>query len=158
MSKIIVTDPIVQMTRQIPPAGAPQSGSAPGTSSASAGAPPAPLVFDVLEEVRAGLLGHYDPDRHPSPWRRVFQRDGVLHTSAYANSCGNIAALPLDGDIRHDFVIEVRSVLRPQAGELALLRALCEHVLAMADDGYLEGHPEWMEIVADARRANGAVR
>ena len=41
MSKISVTDPVVQMTRQIPPAGAPQSGSAPGTSSASAGAPPA---------------------------------------------------------------------------------------------------------------------
>ena len=39
--------------------------------------------------------------------------------------------------------------------ELARLRDLRDHVLAMADDGYLEGHPEWLEIVAEARIANG---
>lgn len=28
---------------------------------------------------------------------------------------------------------------------------LAEHVLAMADDAYLTGHPEWIEIVEEAR-------
>jgi hypothetical protein len=28
---------------------------------------------------------------------------------------------------------------------------LAEHVLAMADDAYLMGHPEWAEIVDEAR-------
>lgn len=30
-------------------------------------------------------------------------------------------------------------------------RTLAEHVLAMADDDYLRGHPEWEAIVAEAR-------
>lgn len=29
--------------------------------------------------------------------------------------------------------------------------ALAQHVLAMADDSYLTGHPEWIEIVAEAK-------
>jgi len=29
-------------------------------------------------------------------------------------------------------------------------KSLAAHVLAMADDAYLVGHPEWLEIVADA--------
>jgi hypothetical protein len=33
------------------------------------------------------------------------------------------------------------------------LDALVSHVLAMADDAYLVGHPEWLEIVADADQA-----
>jgi|GEM_PF-6255510 len=28
---------------------------------------------------------------------------------------------------------------------------LIEHILAMADDNYLDGHPEWIEIVKEAR-------
>jgi hypothetical protein len=31
------------------------------------------------------------------------------------------------------------------------LLALAKHVLAMADDAYLVGHPEWIEIVREAR-------
>jgi hypothetical protein len=29
--------------------------------------------------------------------------------------------------------------------------SLAEHILAMADDAYLIGHPEWLEIVKEAR-------
>lgn len=32
---------------------------------------------------------------------------------------------------------------------------LAEHVLAMADDAYLMGHPEWAAIVDDARGQAG---
>jgi hypothetical protein len=32
-------------------------------------------------------------------------------------------------------------------------RQLSQHIIAMADDAYLSGHPEWQTIVADARRA-----
>lgn len=32
---------------------------------------------------------------------------------------------------------------------------LAEHVLAMADDAYLTGHPEWDEIVKDAKEVLG---
>jgi len=35
---------------------------------------------------------------------------------------------------------------------------LAEHILAMADDTYLTGHPEWYEIVADAERVVGMSR
>lgn len=35
---------------------------------------------------------------------------------------------------------------------------LAEHVLAMADDDYLLGHPEWYDIVADAERVVGMTR
>lgn len=38
----------------------------------------------------------------------------------------------------------------------AALFSLAEHVLAMADDAYLIGHPEWVEIVEEARKAIGA--
>ncbi len=38
----------------------------------------------------------------------------------------------------------------------AALNSLAEHVLAMADDAYLVGHPEWVEIVEEARKAIGA--
>ncbi len=37
----------------------------------------------------------------------------------------------------------------------AALFSLAEHVLAMADDAYLVGHPEWIEIVEEARKAIG---
>jgi hypothetical protein len=30
--------------------------------------------------------------------------------------------------------------------------ALAEHIRAMADDPYLTGHPEWLEIAAEAQR------
>lgn len=30
-------------------------------------------------------------------------------------------------------------------------RSIVAHVLAMADDAYLMGHPEWCEIVKEAR-------
>lgn len=33
------------------------------------------------------------------------------------------------------------------------LTALCSHILAMADDSYLCGHPEWIEIVNEAKKA-----
>ena len=39
------------------------------------------------------------------------------------------------------------------AAETALYRLLAQHVLAMAYDPYLDGHPEWAEIVKDARAA-----
>ena len=39
------------------------------------------------------------------------------------------------------------------AAETALYRLLAQHVIAMADDAYLTGHPEWAEIVKDARNA-----
>jgi len=29
--------------------------------------------------------------------------------------------------------------------------ALAQHILSMADDDYLAGHPEWEEIVREAR-------
>jgi len=32
---------------------------------------------------------------------------------------------------------------------------LAKHVLAMEDDSYLTGHPEWLEIVSDAKAALG---
>jgi len=38
---------------------------------------------------------------------------------------------------------------------LETLRTLADHVLALADDPYLAGHPEWHEIVKDAREARG---
>lgn len=31
--------------------------------------------------------------------------------------------------------------------------ALVRHVLAMRNDAYLDGHPEWLAIVADADKA-----
>ncbi len=35
---------------------------------------------------------------------------------------------------------------------------LAEHILSMADDDYLLGHPEWYEIVADAEKVVGMSR
>lgn len=37
----------------------------------------------------------------------------------------------------------------------AKLLKLAKHVLAMQDDAYLTGHPEWEHIVIDAYRALG---
>jgi len=37
----------------------------------------------------------------------------------------------------------------------ARYRALAEHILAMADDAYLCGHPEFNAIVDEARNALG---
>lgn len=34
----------------------------------------------------------------------------------------------------------------------AALIALRNHIMSMADDAYLTGHPEWLEIVAEAER------
>jgi len=33
-------------------------------------------------------------------------------------------------------------------------KELVDHILTMADDAYLIGHPEWMEIVQEARQVN----
>lgn len=37
--------------------------------------------------------------------------------------------------------------------EVERLLALANHVLVMADDAYLTGHPEWHEIVKEAHSA-----
>lgn len=45
----------------------------------------------------------------------------------------------------------------PQHGALLAaapeLLALARHITAMADDSYLVGHPEWLEMVTEARAA-----
>ena len=32
---------------------------------------------------------------------------------------------------------------------------LAEHLLAMADDAYLQGHPEWGELIKEAEQLKG---
>lgn len=43
--------------------------------------------------------------------------------------------------------------LEAERRKTALLRALAKHIIVMADDAYLTGHPEWLAIVAEAERA-----
>jgi hypothetical protein len=35
---------------------------------------------------------------------------------------------------------------------------LCEHIIAMADDSYLMGHPEWEEITTEASNVLSMLR
>ena len=42
---------------------------------------------------------------------------------------------------------------RPEDEAFDLLCALASHIVAMADDAYLVGHPEWIEITSEARIA-----
>ena len=39
--------------------------------------------------------------------------------------------------------------------EEAKAAGLASHILAMADDAYFTGHPEWAEIVSEAQRIKG---
>lgn len=54
---------------------------------------------------------------------------------------------------REDADHEARCEVECLAGERDRLREVARHVVAMADDAYLSGHPEWAEIVREARAA-----
>ncbi len=70
------------------------------------------------------------------------------HRPAIADARGiNIASwdpatIELFDDVRPDIVQAVNSY--------EAMRALANHIIAMADDAYLTGHPEWLEIVEEA--------
>ena len=49
-----------------------------------------------------------------------------------------------------------REARRAKASEETESTTLADHVLAMEGDAYLDGHPEWHEIVAHAKREKEA--
>lgn len=89
----------------------------------------------------------------PGPWgiyRPPAVKSNLIHVvsgkkgeMAYATDIGYVTDL-------HHTASEQDANARLIAAAPDLLH-LAEHVLAMADDAYLTGHPEWIEIVEEAR-------
>ena len=65
--------------------------------------------------------------------------------ASLTNDAGNILAF-----IPHGYDAKEQVSVLAAAPELL---ALAEHISVMADDAYLTGHPEWEEIVKEARAA-----
>lgn len=80
----------------------------------------------------------------PGPWKR--ERDG-------SRSGGRIVSTVTNDEIYHlcdDATYEANKNLEAAGPDLL---ALALHIESMAGDVYLEGHPEWQEIVIEARIA-----
>lgn len=91
-----------------------------------------PASFPTIRIAQLAMHLHNDAheDLHSPYWDEHF-RFGVYAAKAYK---------PIPEDVA-------------QALALHKLTALAEHVIAVADDAYLTGHPEWAEIVVEAKRA-----
>lgn len=58
--------------------------------------------------------------------------------------------------IARKFIEDLFSEQRLNPIEQAI--ALCKHIIVMEDDTYLIGHPEWNEIVDEAKRVLNLLR
>ena len=62
-------------------------------------------------------------------------------------------------ELAHDSVRYHKAVADAKADALAHeLNGLFDHILGMADDAYLVGHPEWLEIVEHTKRVKALSR
>lgn len=90
----------------------------------------------------------------PGPWRvcglNVACDKEMVVASCYKDSLESVVVRPKDDD---ECLANARLIAGAPDGY-----ALAEHIIAMADDSYLEGHPEWLEIVKEARAVTDRVK